>query len=60
MRKLKHAVELVSDIGALAVDLHNGYRDEDAHAAFVFLAKVNPQLFAWLKDRLVAASKGDQ
>jgi hypothetical protein len=53
VRKPKRSpVELASDIGAKALDLH-AYGDQQAVEALSFLAKVNPEVFAWLRDRLL-------
>lgn len=45
-------IELASDIGAKAMDLH-AHGDQAAIEALAFLAKVNPEVFAWLRDRLL-------
>lgn len=51
-RSTRSPIELASDIGAKAMDLH-AHGDREAVAAFAFLAKVNPEVFAWLRDRLL-------
>jgi hypothetical protein len=47
-------VELASDIGAKAMDLY-AYGDLEAVEAFSLLARVNPEVFTWLRDRLNSA-----
>lgn len=46
-RRLKPAVELVSDIGAKAFDLQH-HSDADIREAVKFLRTVNPEMFDWL------------
>ncbi len=50
-RKLKPAAELVSDIGVKAMDLM-AHPDEDVKLAVRFVAKVNPEIFDWLRRQL--------
>jgi len=52
-RRLRPAVELASDIGAKAADLH-AHGDAAALEALDFLCKVNPDVYSWLLDRLMA------
>jgi len=55
-RKLRPAVNIVSDIGSLAFDLHQ--HDEGQIAAAVELLRtVNPEMFDWLV-RVLASSSG--
>jgi len=51
-RSARSAVELASDIGAKAFDLH-GHGDHAARAALAVVARVNPEMLAWLRDRLL-------
>jgi hypothetical protein len=55
-RKLRPAVELVSDIGSLAFDLQHHSEEEIAEAVAV-LRYVNPQMFDWLVEHLKAEAK---
>jgi hypothetical protein len=45
------AIELVSDIGRLALDLY-AHGDAEAMKALQFISQVNPEIFNWLTDRL--------
>jgi hypothetical protein len=45
-------IELASDIGVKAFDLH-AYGDRVAVEALSFISQVNPEVFAWLRDRLL-------
>lgn len=45
-------VELASDIGAKAFDLSQ-WGDSHARIALRVVAKVNPEVLAWLRDRLL-------
>lgn len=45
-------VELASDIGAKAFDLY-AHGDHAANVALATVAHVNPEMFAWLRDRLL-------
>lgn len=54
-RKLRSAVELASDIGAKAFDLY-AHGDRAAVDALRVLVSVNPEMFAWLRDRLNEAT----
>lgn len=51
-RRRKSPVELASDIGSKAFDLHC-YGDPLARQALREIAKVNPEMLAWLRDRLL-------
>lgn len=51
-KSTRSAVELASDIGAKAFDLHC-YGDAVARGALREIAKVNPEMLAWLRDRLL-------
>ncbi len=46
-RKLRPALELVSDIGSLGFDLQH-YSDEEIALAVTYLRTVNPEMFEWL------------
>lgn len=48
----KTPVELASDIGAKAHDLYQ-FGDNAARAALYEVAVVNPEMLAWLRDRLL-------
>lgn len=52
MASKRSAVELASDIGAKAHDLYQ-YGDRPAIAALRVVAQVNPEMLAWLRDRLL-------
>lgn len=54
-RKSKSAIELASDIGAKAYDLMQ-YDDAAVRGALRVLVTVNPEVFAWLRDRLQEAT----
>ena len=45
-------MELASDIGAKAFDLY-AYGDVTARQALSVVARVNPEVLAWLRDRLL-------
>jgi hypothetical protein len=51
-RSTKTPVEIASDLGAKAHDLYM-HGDVQARAALRVVAKVNPEMFAWLRDRLL-------
>jgi hypothetical protein len=51
-RRQKSPVELASDIGAKAFDLSQ-YGDLTACRALYEVARVNPDMLAWLRDRLL-------
>jgi len=46
-RKLRPALELVSDIGSLGFDLQH-HSDEQIREAVKLLRTVNPEMFNWL------------
>lgn len=50
-RRLRPALDLVSDIGSLGFDLQHHDAVQIAHAVAI-LRKVNPDLFAWLVQAL--------
>lgn len=50
-RRLKPAGEIASDVGASAADLYV-YGNVEARRAIEFVSAVNPDVFAWLRDRL--------
>ena len=52
MASRKTPVELASDIGAKAHDLYQ-HGDRVSCAALSAVAKVNPEMLAWLRDRLL-------
>ena len=52
-RRVKMPIEYASAVGTAAADLHD-FGDAEADAALKFISAVNPQLFAWLRDRLNA------
>lgn len=54
-RASKTPVELASDIGAKAFDLY-AHGDVAARAALAVVARVNPDMLAWLRDRLLDIS----
>jgi hypothetical protein len=56
-RVAKSAVELASDIGSKALDLHQ-HGDVNAVNALRFVMKVNPDIFDWLRQRLKEADHG--
>jgi len=51
-RSRRDPVELASDIGAKAFDLLQ-HGDTQARAALRVVARVNPEVLAWLRDRLL-------
>lgn len=51
-RSARSPVELASDLGAKAHDLYQ-HGDRAAVAALRVVAKVNPEMLAWLRDRLL-------
>jgi hypothetical protein len=51
-RSTRTPIELASDIGAKAFDLH-AHGDREAVAALSLIARVNPEVLAWLRDRLL-------
>ena len=51
-RATRDPVELASDIGAKAHDLY-AYGDHVAIASLRVVAAVNPEMLAWLRDRLL-------
>jgi hypothetical protein len=52
----KTPLELASAVGVAAANLHDYCGgDEEVEGALKFLVPVNPELFAWLRDRLNAA-----
>lgn len=51
-RSRRSPVELASDIGAKAFDLH-AYGNVAALRALAIVARVNPDVLAWLRDRLL-------
>lgn len=50
-RRLRSAVEIVSDIGALGFDLQH-YSDTEIASAVALLRAVNPEMFAWITRQL--------
>lgn len=50
-RSRKMAIELASDIGVRAMDLH-AYGDAAAVDALRYVSMVNPDIFAWLRERI--------
>lgn len=50
-RKLRPALNIVSDIGSLAFDLQH-HSDEQIAAAVALLRTVNPEMFNWLVQKL--------
>lgn len=50
-------VEIASDIGAKAHDLHSWGSDYIARSALREVAKVNPEMLAWLRDQLLAITQ---
>lgn len=50
-RRLRPAIEIVSNIGSLGFDLQQHDAVQIAHAVAI-LRKVNPDLFAWLVQAL--------
>ena len=56
-RRLRSALEIVSDIGALGFDLRH-HSDEHIAAAVKLLRTVNPQMFDWLVRVLDEANEG--
>lgn len=52
MASKRSPVELASDIGAKAFDLYQ-HGDRSACAALKVIAQVNPEMLAWLRDRLL-------
>lgn len=55
-RKLRPALNIVSDIGCLGFDLQH-HSDEQIAAAVALLREVNPELFSWLVQALGAPMK---
>lgn len=55
----KDPVELASDLGARAHDLY-ALGDATALAALGFVARVNPEILAWLRDRLLDLTVFDE
>lgn len=51
-RRTKDPVEIASDLGAKAHDLYQ-HGDGVARQALYVVAKVNPEMLAWLRDRLL-------
>lgn len=51
-RRNRSPIELASDIGAKAFDLHC-YGDDVARSALNEVGRVNPEMLAWLRDRLL-------
>lgn len=51
-RRLKSSVEVASDLGAKAHDLYQ-FGDREARIALSVVAKINPDMLAWLRDRLL-------
>jgi hypothetical protein len=45
-------VEIASDLGTKAFDLY-AHGDQEAVAALSIVAQVDPETFAWLRDRLM-------
>lgn len=54
-RKQRTALELASAIGSASFDLHQ-HGDGAARGALRLLWTVNPELFEWLRDRLVEST----
>lgn len=52
MPSRKTPVEIASDIGGKAFDLYQ-HGDTQARAALRVIARVNPEMMAWLRDRLL-------
>lgn len=52
-------IELASDIGSKAFDLHC-YGDAMARVALREVARVNPEMLAWLRDRLLDITQQPQ
>ena len=52
MASKKSPVEIASDLGAKAHDLYQ-HGDLAACAALRVIARVNPEMLAWLRDRLL-------
>lgn len=52
MSRRRDPIELASDIGSKAFDLHQ-HGDAVARMALREVAKVNPEMLAWLRDRLL-------
>ena len=52
MASKKSPVEIASDLGAKAHDLYQ-HGDSAACAALFVVARVNPEMLAWLRDRLL-------
>lgn len=51
-KSTKTPVEIASDLGAKAHDLYM-HGDVQARAALRVVARVNPDMLAWLRDRLL-------
>lgn len=54
-RKLRTAVELVSDIGSIGFDLQHHSKEQIAGAVAI-LRTVNPEMFEWLGRALASPS----
>lgn len=54
-RKLRPALNIVSDIGSLAFDLQHHSNEQIAEAVAI-LHTVNPEMFDWLVERLAGGS----
>lgn len=57
-RRPQPAIELASDVGAKAADLY-AHGDRAAEHALAFLWRVNPRVFGWLTERLLAVREAD-
>lgn len=51
-RRVRDPIEVASDLGAKAHDLYQ-FGDSRARLALREVAKVNPDILAWLRDRLL-------
>lgn len=56
-RRRRDPVEIASDIGAKAHDLYSWGSDPLARQALREVAKVNPEMLAWLRDQLLAITQ---
>ena len=55
-RRRRESVELASDIGAKAFDLYAAHGDQASLEALSIVARVNPEIMRWLRDRLIEAT----
>lgn len=52
-RRLRSALDIVSDIGVLGFDLQR-HNEKDIHAAVTLLRTANPEMFDWIVQQLQA------